>query len=52
MDDQEKYAYALSLIERFRDGHGIDWSNVESVFDVVEPMLRAKVEPKERNDGV
>ena len=40
---KEDIEYALSIIEQFEDGTGIDWSDVESVFTDVKPLLEEKL---------
>ena len=34
---------ALNIIKDFEDGRGIDWCNVETVFDVVKPLLQKEL---------
>jgi hypothetical protein len=39
---EERLQVALEVIKKFKAGNGIDWSDVETVFDAVKPLLEDK----------
>lgn len=41
---EEDLEHAVEIMDRFEDGSGIEWSNVESVFDVFRKVLAAHKE--------